>query len=717
MAISPTVNNMQQAMVKQQGSSAEQMSFDSKFGEQAYRIISSKYAELQGLIITFKVLESDVAEGFAAGAFILRNGKGVLYVPVIMVEGSIVSCEMAYDKDANAFMPLIPEEVKRIVGQNRLTDPTLAGKNISLENTSKLYKNMFRPPTSSMVTMAANNKQVEQLSNGAKEALSEFFNQNPELLSKVACFYDVRALGTKLSKTAATISVNQKEKLDEVPSLIKIDEVSKDTLANLAEGDKKALLDNGYVIPENKTEAKSDNATKTKMVALNDASSDIINSISANELMLNSTTGQKCGYLVNFTGVELELEPSIVIGKQVITKNGTFVVSASSNGLGNSMPEGTYYKNEPKYPLVMSAPEEHIIKDFLSAIGFNSVGGFFFPKIGKSYKSSSVGQLFIATPNKAGGYKIHDVRRDLYLGPEDKIVCNKTSSGGDTTLNFVNTDPSYKNDQMLKITLTDRVSYGVVKPSDDKYTLIAPKESLLLASKTIDTNSYVKTLQALLKLVNTVYPKVNITKDLNKIQVKDSITKVASTFYSEGDAALHLVNNYHLTPKQAETTLTRGGALFYKIASPFVQPAQEEYPQEYDGSVMPADQVQAQQQQPLSPEAQQQQAQQQAQQIQVDQKMMENAAAMEDEQLMDTGMLASLVGNDDIKSILVDHLPSFLEALTNIGRTLIVTSINKKELIEYFGTEQYNTFQSKLRRVFVSLGEATFGLKKYIKMA
>jgi hypothetical protein len=56
MAISPTVNSMQQNMVQQQqGVSPEQASFDNKFGEQAYRIISAKYPELQTLIVTFKV--------------------------------------------------------------------------------------------------------------------------------------------------------------------------------------------------------------------------------------------------------------------------------------------------------------------------------------------------------------------------------------------------------------------------------------------------------------------------------------------------------------------------------------------------------------------------------------------------------------------------------------------------------------------------------------
>ena len=153
----------------------------------------------------------------------------------------------------------------------------------------------------------------------------------------------------------------------------------------------------------------------------------------------------------------------------------------------------------------------------------------------------------------------------------------------------------------------------------------------------------------------------------------------------------------------------------YKLASPFINQAQQESPSQYDGSSVPADQVQAAPR-PLSPAVAQQQPNQTGP-YQVDPKQLENAAAMEDEELMDTGMLSSLIGNEDIKVLLLDHLPSFMEALTNVGRTIIVSSINKKDLIEYFGTEQYNTFIVKLRRVFTSLGETTFGLRKYIKMS
>ena len=304
--------------------------------------------------------------------------------------------------------------------------------------------------------------------------------------------------------------------------------------------------------------------------------------------------------------------------------------------------------------------------------------------------------------------KCYHINHDLYMGPTGNLTCNKTSSGNDTTLMFGSSDKFYKDDKFLKLVLTDRMSYGLILPGDDKYNVVAPKGSLIFSAQTTDNNPYIRTLQSLFKLVNTVYPKVQITKDLSKIQVKDSITKEASTFTSMGAAALHLVDTYSLTPDQAETTLNKGGALFYKIASPFVNVAPEEQPFEHDGSMVPADQVQA------SPRPMQQNP---YGDVEVDGKMLEDAAAMEDEELMDTGMLASLIGNEDIKVVLIDHLPSFMEALTNLGRTIIVTSINKKDLIEYFGTEQYNTSLVKLRRVFTSLGETTFGLRKYIKMA
>ena len=106
----------------------------------------------------------------------------------------------------------------------------------------------------------------------------------------------------------------------------------------------------------------------------------------------------------------------------------------------------------------------------------------------------------------------------------------------------------------------------------------------------------------------------------------------------------------------------------------------------------------------------------QQQPMQVNGELLNSAAELQDDKIMDTGMLASLVNNKDIKVLLVDHLPSFSEATNNLGRTILVSSINKKDLIEYFGTEQYNTLLNKLRHIFTQLGETVYNLKKYVNM-
>jgi hypothetical protein len=230
--------------------------------------------------------------------------------------------------------------------------------------------------------------------------------------------------------------------------------------------------------------------------------------------------------------------------------------------------------------------------------------------------------------------------------------------------------------------------------------VIIPKGSKVLVTirnTGLNKRLFISKLQELFDIIKIIYPKVKVTKDLNKIDVVDSMTKKASTFFNRGDAAFHLVDTYNISPKQANTVLDKGGAILVKMASPFIDTPQQEQGFDYEEPAANISTIQ----EPLK----------------VNNEVIESTIDMEDSDLMDTGMLASLIDNDDIKGILVDHLPSFLDALTNIGRTILITCLHKKELVKYFGTEQYTVFQNKLRRVFTSLGTATFGLKKYIKMA
>jgi hypothetical protein len=96
---------------------------------------------------------------------------------------------------------------------------------------------------------------------------------------------------------------------------------------------------------------------------------------------------------------------------------------------------------------------------------------------------------------------------------------------------------------------------------------------------------------------------------------------------------------------------------------------------------------------------------------------MDAAADMGDEDLFDTGMLASLADNKDIKELLVDMVPSFGDTVTNLGRSILTFTINKKDLEEHYGREQYAGLLGNIRKIFQMLGNVVYDLKSYINMA
>ena len=159
MPISPTVQAyMQQGQA--QPSSAEQI-FNKSFSDQAFSTLKSRFPSLMGLVITFKTLNSDVEKGDALGAFILSAGNSIHYVPVAMSSGSIVSCEMLYDKEADQFTPLTEDTVKALHGEASYSEPSTVSGKVSVDDTRQLFRNMVRPPASSNVVLAGDSSKLD----------------------------------------------------------------------------------------------------------------------------------------------------------------------------------------------------------------------------------------------------------------------------------------------------------------------------------------------------------------------------------------------------------------------------------------------------------------------------------------------------------------------------------------------------------------------------
>lgn len=89
MAISPVVNSFMQ-QDQQQGPMDAAQIFKNQFTDMAFNALRAKFPALINNVITLKHLASDVEKGTVFGVFVIQSGNDLVYVPVVMADGSIV---------------------------------------------------------------------------------------------------------------------------------------------------------------------------------------------------------------------------------------------------------------------------------------------------------------------------------------------------------------------------------------------------------------------------------------------------------------------------------------------------------------------------------------------------------------------------------------------------------------------------------------------------
>lgn len=242
MAISPTVQAYMQDAEGKAPSSAEQM-FIKRFADQAFNTLRAKNPEIINLVVTFKVLESDIDKASAMGVFALQVGKDIRYLPVILSRGSLTSCEMIYNKTEDQLMPLTDKFSRDLLAANHLSDATVLNRSPRVEDTRTLFRDMVRPPASSNVILAASSEGVAALPGKAKEALAEYFEAHPELLAKIADFYAVEELAEKLAYREEVMPA-----INPTPTVVRVEDLTKAAAHFLTREEQTIMLADGYIV-------------------------------------------------------------------------------------------------------------------------------------------------------------------------------------------------------------------------------------------------------------------------------------------------------------------------------------------------------------------------------------------------------------------------------------------------------------------------------------
>lgn len=734
MAISPTVQAYQQQQMNQEGASSDQISFNKKFGEQAFRILNSKYPDVLKNVITFKVVESDVDQGSATGAFVLAKGKDVIYIPVVLNDGSIESCEMLYDKAEDTISPLIPQEVKRITSSNKLQGPSVAGKAPYVENTESIFRGMFRPPASSNPVLAGSSVAAafaHVIPNEAKKALVTYFEKNSHTLLKVADFYPVEALGAKLAETAQDTADSLAA--PKSPEIIRLGSLTKEASAALNEQDRQEVLSKGYTVRI----AEDVDYPNNKVASTQNLACDVVTQLNLTEIAINAEV-YGTAKLISIKGSDssLRMTPCIIAGGLVVTQDGSFTrVGCMSRSLIVADYEDGIERSDilrfgaidvdtaaQQYRSTSDKVEENVEKvensqsnegsSEIEIPGMHAHFTFWYPTKANQWKLLRCKDVKENNGSERSPYVVKyelpysispyymEIRSATFENIEGStFVKNKAYPDMQDTVGYV----PYIKSGFVRIQAHD---------------IVLPKEAYIMVSEK-DNNSYLTSLSALHRIMRLSGERLVLNQvGTNDMTLRNTTTDKVAHFNDEASLVTHVVHQYGLSKEAVDMLIKKQDVLLFKEA--FLQPSSVEGPGAsiFDNkSQQPQPQPQPQfQRKPQVPAQQMEEGGGEEPNYNVNGELVDASAELSDEDIMDTGMLASLAGDDDIKSLLVDMNPQFSETVTNLGKSILVFTMNNKTIEDYYGRESYSTLLSNMRKVFRMLGEIVYDLRLYTNM-
>jgi hypothetical protein len=668
-------NNITQA----QDLSPQMQSFNQKFGETAFSIFRSKYPQLQNHLVTFKVIDSDIDTGFAMGAFIVQKGADVVYVPIVLAEGTVASCEMVYSKVEDTLYPLIKGEVDRILSTNSVGEPTVAKKAPMVESTKSIFRGMFRPPSRSNIVLASNSSVLESLPNKAKLALSKHLESNPDLLAKVAEFYPVEVLARKLVPTQSKVAAQDGGDTMKLPELIKLAEVTSEVSQLLSSDQKSDLLKTGYLITTRPSGEPTRALSTSKLATETTTKLQLTEKDDSNPMYGTA-------YLLMLQGAEIVPVKCAVIGNTILTENGTVRTSYGD-----------------KNCVVLSEFKDGVWASDLIALGVvkpEEIKGV--TRTPSQDNSSSVegdgyyDSLQVFYPTKSGNFKTYRDREVSHQG-KGGYPCNvecpsdSTVRRGDLISQNIEGDIYLKNGDPYGT----KNSIGFVKHLNNGFLQVNPKcvvfpKTALVTFVKENSQRFIESISSLQSFLLKTSPKLRLIDNGAGLSLNDSSTKKTASFKDAAEVAHYVATRYAMDKVATEKLFSEREVILFRKQA-FVP---ESNMDPYQTAETPANSfgTTGYMSQPGQGALEED--------FNVDHQMMNASAGLGDEDMFDTGMLASLSGNKDIKELLVDMIPSFSDTLTQLGRTILSFAVNKKEMEEYYGREQYSTLLGNVRKVF-----------------
>lgn len=655
MAVSPIVNSFMQDSEAGQGPVSAEQIFKNQFSDMAFNALRAKFPALINQVVTLKHMANDVEKGSAFGVFVIQSGNDLVYIPAAMADGSIVSCEMMYDKDADQFYPLDTHTVKEILAKSRASDPVILQNNPRVEDTRRLFHNMIRPPSSSNVVLAGNRGGIMEMPETARSALAKYLSEdNPQLLGKLASFYPPEELAFKLAHRH-----NQETAANASATFIRMDKLTKDAAERLDAEEKKEILENGWLV-------KNADDAPVLVTAIEN-----LNPVIEKELRLtlytppgklshaNPVPPERAGSgLLLQAGKDGISFPSVIVcGHHIYAGDGT---SLYLDDTGGALISDLTFEdcNLLRFPCVVTLSR---LRELLAD------------------KGHLVVEVFV--PGRAG------TRRRLPV-----------NVFGDLRENIDITDDRVKW-PCGSIQVSPRISAGYITVGGNSF--IVPLDTLFLVTNNSKCLlSPIVSWKQLEKIMGIF--GVSIKRSDNGAGINITANEKTASFASLVDAAEWLHGQYGMDANQIKTVLNNDKTLVFE-KSAYLDPTPDMLGQPEQMPAAQMDDPMQAEEMAAIPESPQFDA-------------LEDFAALEDPEMFDTGILASFAQYPDAKQLLVEYMPDFLAAEDKIGRVLLLFCSQKKEIEAFYGTEKCSTLIASLRRIFSILGELVASLKLYVNM-
>ena len=662
MPISPTVNAwMSQG---QQAPSDSTTMFKSAFQDHAFNALRAKASNILPYAVTFKVFDADPDTGNAFGAFAISYGGELVYIPVVMTDGSITSCEMVYLREEDRFVPLSEKYINDIVNKNTSVTGTTMTKDVRVEDTRNMFRNLIRPPASSNVVLASGRMDAADLPDAAKAKVADYLNSNPQLLKKIGEYYPMDVLGEKLAAAAAvappvnrTQNVNQHNHYKtttttttttdtDINGVRQLSDIPTPELAKMPPADKQQLKKHGWLLKD---------AAET----VDTFGAEIENNFEEYTPAVRGS-GSDVAEVLCFKDSVFSLKTVLFAGAYVFTEDGSAQMYAYSGK-------------------VLAASHRPASKVDLLAFGYTRAESV-------SYKKNS--ELAIFAPKKAGGWDLVPTYPQ-YIAEGDGFM----------NVRLDNDDRKLGNSKET-ILATSALKFG----SFIKVGLTSvPRDALFkFYDNSLKDNSlyFVPSMQALYDIIRGRGLTLKVKSSGMGVDITNTKTQRTKSFANEGKAAEYLYDEFGMNMEQIIGTLNRPTTfVLSKYAAlsmtqpqmPIQQPQQQPQIMPQGNTSVPA--------QPFNPSA------------------INSFAAMGDPDMLDAGILTAFAGDPDVKALLVDYLPDFINILDRIGRVILLFNVKRKEMEQYYRIDRINELLQNCRKIFKMVGDLVPDLQLYINMA